>query len=287
MWRTEASIEQSTEQANIMAITYERVLVTPSLARQWLDRNAENNRNPKSSKIPQYARDMTAGRWNSETGETIKFDETGTLIDGQNRLMAVMRAGIAIEFDVARGLPTTAMQVLDSGAARTGMDVLKVANASDRARAAAIVRWVILWDEAKAYTGQFTPLRPTNTEVLERFRAESGAFDAAAKRATDCQHRGLGTGAPAGVAYYLFSRIDQEQTHGFFDQYISGANLPDGSPILALRNKMARLRVDRLTRPEQLALFVRSWNAFRKDKTVANLVIVKGDLTNLNFPQPI
>lgn len=267
-------------------ITYDRVTVTPSLAKQWLSKNAENNRQPKKSKIPAYARDMLSGHWNSDTGETIKFDEDGVLVDGQNRLYAVIQAGVAIDFDVARGLPRTAMQVIDSGAARNGMDVLKIAGATDRARSAAIVRWVILWDH-KAFTGNGPILAPTNTEILERYRAEAGPFDAAAKRATDCQNRGLGAGTPAGVAHFLFSRIDVEQTHQFFDQYISGANLPDRSSVLALRNKMARIRIDRLSRAEQLALFIRSWNAFREGRTLDRMQITRsGELTNANFPQP-
>jgi hypothetical protein len=111
-------------------------------------------------------------------------------------------------------------------------------------------------------------------------------FDAAAKRATDCQNRGIGTGAVAGVAHYLFSRIDRELTHQFFDQYVSGANLPDRSAVLALRNKIARTRIDRLTRPEQLALFIRAWNLWRADKPTDRLVISKYELGNDNFPQP-
>lgn len=268
-------------------ITYERVTVTPGLAKKWLGKNAENNRLPKTGKIPAYARDMISGRWNSNTGETIKFDEADVLVDGQNRLHAVITAGVPIDFDVARGLPREAMQVIDSGAARTGMDVLKIANATDRARTAGVVRWVILWD-AKAFMGSSSALRPTNTEILERYRRESGQFDAAGKRATDCQNRGLGTGAPSGVAHFLFSRLDAEETHQFFDQYVSGANLPDRSAVLALRNKMARLRVDRLSRPEQLALFVRAWNAFREGRPLDRMQITRsGDLNNLNFPQPI
>lgn len=268
-------------------ITYDRVTVTPSLAKQWLGKNAENNRQPKKSKIPAYARDMLAGRWNSDTGETIKFDQDGVLVDGQNRLYAVIQAGVAIDFDVARGLPNAAMQVIDSGAARTGMDVLKIAGASDRARSAGIVRWVILWD-GKAFTGNGPILAPTNTEILERYRQEAGQFDAAARRASDCQNRGLGTGTPAGVAHFLFSRLDVEQTHQFFDQYISGANLPDRSAVLALRNKIAKARIDRLNRAEQLALFIRSWNAFREGRGLDRMQITRsGELTNANFPQPI
>lgn len=267
-------------------IRYETVEVTPQLAKRWLGKNAENNRLPKGSKIPAYARDMLQGSWQADTGETIKFDPDGDLIDGQNRLRAVVMAGVSVAFDVAYDVPRRAMQVVDTGAARTAGDVLRIAGANDRMRAASIIRWVILWD-AKIFTGVGGQLKPTTTEIIQRYSAESGAFNSAATRATDCQNRALGTGAPAGVAHYLFSRIDREQTHAFFDQYISGANLPDKSAVLALRNKIARARVDRTTRPEQLALFIRAWNGFREDRPTDRLQITRrGELTNLNFPQP-
>lgn len=270
-----------------MAITYEpEVIVTPSMARQWLDKNADNNRPLKRSKIPGYARDMLAGHWRNDTGETIKFDPDGYLIDGQNRLTAVVLAGVPVTFAVMRNVPREAMIVMDSGTPRSASDTMIIRNVYSRARSSAIVRWTILWD-AKLFMGNGGSLNPTHSEVMDRFEREAGAYDAAAKRATDCQNRGLGTGASAGVAYYLFNRIDHERAAGFFDQYVSGANLPDESPILTLRNRMARVRIDRTSRPEQLALFVRAWNAYRENRTLSQLIIVKdGKLNNENFPQP-
>lgn len=269
-----------------MAIIYERFTVSPSVARQWLSMNSENNRPSKYSKIRAYARDMASGKWNSDSGETIKFDETEALIDGQNRLLAVIEAGVSVEFDVARGLPSSAMLVLDSGSARTGMDALKIAGATDRARAAAIVRWSILWD-AKVYTGKGTGVfSPSNSEIVDRYNSDPGRYNAASSRGTDCQAKGLSTGRVAGMAYYIFSKIEQEDAHQFFDQFVSGANLIKDSGPLLLRNRMARVKMDRITPAEQLALFVRAWNAFRKNETMSQLIIAKGPLHNYNFPQP-
>lgn len=268
-----------------MSITYERITVTPALARKWLAQNAENNRRIKAVKIASYARDMASGQWNENTGETIKFDVNDTLIDGQNRLHAVIEADTPIAFDVAHGLPTAAMLVLDSGASRIGADALKIAGATDRQRTSGIVRWSILWD-AKIYTGKGGKLNPTNTEIVSRYLSDPGRYNAAASRATDCQNRGIGSGRPAGVAYWLFSRIDQEDAHKFFDQYVSGANLVPNSGVLLLRNRAARIRPDRITSAEQLALFIRAWNMFRKEQTATQLIISRGELTNTNFPQP-
>ncbi len=268
-----------------MSITYERVTVAPGKAKAWLKLNAENNRNVKAAKVVQYARDMASGQWNSDSGETIKFDVNGTLIDGQNRLLAVIEAGIPIDFDVARGLPISAMLVLDSGASRGGADALKIAGATDRARTSGIVRWSILWD-AGVYTGKGGKLNPTNTDIIIRYQSDPGRYNAAATRATDCQNHGVATGRPAGMAFYLFSQIDHEAAHQFFDQFISGANLVRDSGPLLLRNRMARVKADRITPSEQLALFIRAWNMFRKEQLATQLIIARGELTNDNFPQP-
>jgi hypothetical protein len=269
-----------------MSLTYKRELITPQRARQMLDTNSENNRNPRSTKITQYARDMQSGNWNSNTGETIKVDIKGYVIDGQNRLAAVMAAGVDIYMDVVYDVPTEAMQVIDTGAVRTAGDALRISGAVSRTVSSAVVRWAILWD-ARLYTGQGGTFSPTITEIGQRYLAEMDRFDASARRGADCRRHGVGTGSVAGMAHYLFSRLDSEMTHQFYDQLITGANLPKTHPVLALRNKMGLVRQEKTTRPQQLALYVRSWNAFREDRTLDRMMIVrKGELNNANFPMP-
>jgi hypothetical protein len=266
--------------------TYKTEVITPRDAKRLLGKNAENNRLPKESRIPQYARDMKSGRWVEGTGETIKIDVNGNVVDGQNRLQAVILADVPITFDIAYDVPAGAMAVIDTGASRTAADAMRISGAPERMMSAAVVRWVIQWD-AGSFIGHSGSIRPTVSEILDRYLSDMDAFDAAAKRAQDCRRNGLGTGSVAGVAHYLFWRIDQEQTHQFYDQFISGANLPERASVLALRNRIARLRIDRATRSEQLALFVRAWNAFREGRPMERMMITrKGDLTNANFPQP-
>lgn len=267
-----------------MPVTYERVLVTPALAKKWLDTNEENYRRPRSAKVPAYARDMLAGDWDSDSGETIKFKD-GMLIDGQNRLMAVAQAGVPIEFDVASTTSDRAALVIDTGASRTAGDALRHEGVKHVMRASSVVRWTIFWD-AKLYMGHGGGLNPTHSEIISRLRDERGLYNAATSRGTDAQKAGLGNGSAAGVAFYLFSHIDQDQAHTFFDQVISGENLPRGCGPLMLRKRFTRIHLDRITRAEQLALHVRAWNLFRRDRTATQLIIVSGKLTNANFPQP-
>jgi hypothetical protein len=270
---------------------YETVLVTPALAKEWLARNAENNRNPRATKIAQYAADMAAGLWQSDTGATIKFAKDDTLIDGQNRLTAVIQANVAVQMDVAYDLPLSAMVVTDTGATRGAADVLRIGGAHDRMRSSAIVRWVLCWERGNYMRNsgrQFT--NPTISEILERFSAQPAEFEGAAARARDCQDQGVGSGAPAGVAAFLFAQIDPDKAHAYFDQFVSGLGFTidrPNHPILTARNKLARLRVDRVTPQEQLCIHVRAWNAFREDRDLTQIITAKsGELNNKNFPMP-
>lgn len=270
-----------------MSLTYKRELITPQRARQLLDSMPENQRNPKTGKIPGYARDIETNRWDSNTGETLKIDVEGQMIDGQNRCLAVIMANTPTYFDVVYDVPTTAMPVLDTGASRTAADALKILSVQDRTRATGIVRWTIMWD-AGVKLGQGGKFSPTSLEIVHRYEAEQGLYNAATSRATDCQNHKLATGAPAGVAYYLFRKLDPVAADDFFDKYISGANLSINSPILTLAKRMRQIKIDRTTRPEQLALFVRAWNAYCRDETPSQFIISKtGKLTSDNFPIPL
>lgn len=268
-----------------MGVTYERVLVTPELAKRWLRSNAENQRNQKPAKIASYARDMASGAWDSDTGETIKF-RGDVLIDGQNRLCAVVEAGVPIAFDVARTTSDKAMIVIDTGASRTMGDSLKIAGSHDRFRAAAILRWVALFD-AGIRRGSGGTLAPTNSELWDLYAKDPALYDSAAARGADVSRVGLGTGSAAGTAYVLFVRIDRDLALRFFDDLVIGAGLPVQHPVLTLRNRLTRVRVDRIARHEQLALHIRAWNALRAGETPKVFLVTRaGELTNGNFPTP-
>ena len=62
------------------------VEITPELAHEWLGFNT-HNRNIRQRIVTAYAADMTGGDW-QWNGESIKFAEDGTLLDGQHRLAA-------------------------------------------------------------------------------------------------------------------------------------------------------------------------------------------------------
>lgn len=95
-------------------------LVTPEYAGTLLDSQGQN-RNIRFSHVEQLARDMSAGKW--IIGDPIKLDNNGSLIDGQHRLLAVIKSKTSQYFLILSGYLPESKQVLDTGLRRSAANI--------------------------------------------------------------------------------------------------------------------------------------------------------------------
>lgn len=70
-----------------------QISLTPAFA-AWLLENNDGNRRLSQRSVDRIVADLKAGRWHSN-GDTIKVSESGRLVDGQHRCMAIIEADIA------------------------------------------------------------------------------------------------------------------------------------------------------------------------------------------------
>jgi len=104
------------------AIKTSIVTVTPVMANAMLCHNT-GNRTVREPNVQKYIKLLTNKEWKL-THQGIAFDVNGKLIDGQHRLMAIVRSGISAEMMVTHGLPTDSEQGMDQGARRSAADLL-------------------------------------------------------------------------------------------------------------------------------------------------------------------
>jgi len=98
----------------------EITIVTPEMAKQWLQCNITNRRY-RLDWVTQLRGVIERGEWIT-THQGVAFDEAGNLLDGQHRLGAIAAAGIPVKVMVTRGLPKEAFAVMDRGKARSLRD---------------------------------------------------------------------------------------------------------------------------------------------------------------------
>lgn len=127
---------------------FEKVLITPELAQNWLSFN-KHNRSMKEKSVSLLAGEMKAGRWREDTGETIKFDSEGSLLDGQHRLAAIGAAGIPVSMWVAYDVPADSFKVIDSGVKRTATDVFEINGISYHNLLPSVIRLYLTYKEGR------------------------------------------------------------------------------------------------------------------------------------------
>lgn len=264
----------------VAAVTADIEIITPDIARQYLTQNIANNRKKKDAKITAYARDIRSGGW-VLTGEAIKFDEDGNLVDGQNRLSAVIVADTAAAFLVVRGISREAVALLDSGTSRSGADALTIAgvvghaDAKDLAAAARLHRAYMMGDIVHAMSTLGGSAQLTKRELID-YLGRNPHLDFAARFG-----RGVYKSLPVpisslAVAYDVFSRLNVDDTAEFFNRIRDGISAGIGDPFLTLSRRVAADRAEgvrNISASTGLYYLFRTWNAFRASEPMNRLQV--------------
>ena len=254
--------------ADIDTEVAEFVEVTPDLAQRWLGLNT-SNRKIKTGNVVSFAADMAAGRWRTN-GESIKlagpaFHPT-KLLDGQNRLHAVLRSGVTVRLLVVFGVAEDAQQTMDSGAKRTVADNLSIAGVKNAHIVASVAALALRIDDGSFGTYS-API--SNARSLE-FIADNQDLTRSAAVAVTYASR---TDAPKSLVAYThwrFSRVDLGEATGFWRDAAEKVGLSAGDPALALANRFsqARRNKERYFPVSAVAATFRAWNSRRAGQSI-------------------
>lgn len=221
--RAGVTTSQPAPPMDVDGITITRELITPEIATAMLEKNT-NNRPTNQSRVLQYAADMRAGEWR-ENHQGIAFDVHGNARDGQHRLWAVIESGVSVYMHVARGLSEEACATIDQGRARSVRDVLRM---NGRGRETQAVGWFrVIENLGGGTTRQLSQARVR--ELLDQYAPTvKWALEHGPKK------RPFNRAPIVGAIVYAH-HVRPEPIERFTSQYISGAELVEGSPVLALR----------------------------------------------------
>lgn len=269
--------------AELAKPTAEFMMVTPDMARRWLGCNTHNRR-VKLGAVRKYAGDMAADRW-LITGEAIQFDVNDTLLDGQNRLLAIVKTGVTLMVLVVRGLQPEAQDVMDSGVGRTASDALTLHGYSNTNIMASAAKWCVLWDEDRLY-GDTTLHMVSHSQVMA-YAEGNESLELAVARAKSLTSRIQLQPSILAVMIYLTSRVHAEDSAEFFGRAGDGVGLPAGSPILALLSRLRAIKEGKV-RVEPTALMsivIRTWNAYRQHEQMTRVQVYR-EGKPIRCPQP-
>ena len=248
-------------------MVYTKVLITPSMAREWLERN-NGNRPIRNTKIVQYSQDMKAGRW-MLTHQGIAFNGDGRLLDGQNRLHAIVRAGVPVEMMVCRGVPTNTFYSMDTGPNRNGSDVLVIHGLGVRVSRiiAAAVPFCIAYERGVIPT-RCLPIQSggRNRQILD-FVDQHPDIKHSAEFIKMMPRQGAVL--PEAVSCFLHYEIGQQYENGneFMTRLLLGTDLQENSAIFVMRRILLKRRmVSTIMRTDTIiSRVIKTYNLYNSD----------------------
>lgn len=250
----------------------EWVDITPSLASEWMKLNTLN-RPKKLGKIAIYASDMADERW-PITGATICFGRSSRLLDGQNRLQAIIDSGKTIRTLVVSGLDDDIFDVIDGGARRTSSDVLVIEGyegwvASCGATAARIA--INLMRGMLPYAASYSPqsIRHFVTDYPDLMNSVK-FIETLPRRPAPMPH------SAAAALHFFMSQRDPELADLLMTQLYRGDNMTADDMALRLRNNLlGKVQQKGMNTTSDftnaVSAVIRVWNARRGGRSIAHI----------------
>lgn len=242
--------------------------ITPEVAARTLqDHNKVNFRVPIPAIVTRYAAAMTNGKW-EDNGAAIVFDSAGNLADGQHRLLAVVKSGITIQAVVVRGVKS--VLELDTGSSRKLKDhLVRLGCNSNASIVGMVVRYQYQWESH----GSIVHLRfgtPVQ-DLLAVFQSHPHISDV-----VDFVKASALRVRVAEVSFVIYRAMQKmpNAAHEFLRQ-LSGAEVPEGSPVLLLLTHFNKTKTTIKNGGEKptasIAITIRAWNAFVQGNFITRL----------------
>lgn len=250
---------------------------------QVMLKNNKGNRAVRYTKVLQYAKDIKEGRWKSDTYEFIKISKTGKILDGQHRLIAVVKASIPVWFHVAEDCDDNIFDVLDTGTQRNACDVFTITGVKN----SNVIPSVIAKYNQIRIGRKFTQIheRATNAVLLEQYFEDEEFWQYVIKGTMNYYKHFAKILSPSiiGGFYSYFLKIDNDKAEEFISQLCTGVNV-NNRVMHLLRQKLMADKVSskKMNMGTKMALIIKAWNYFIEDKEPK---ILKYDNEREDFPK--
>lgn len=252
------------------------VNLTPAGARKLLDEAPADSRNRalNEARVAWLASQITEGCWRLN-GEAIVIGKDGSILDGQHRLHAVIRADKAIRVVIVRDVDPAVFHTIDTGKPRSMGDVFTIAGERHATAKAAVAK--LMWnlmqrpDNCPIFCSGWGGQRVTNQKALEVLKRHPRLDEVAAENYSFSK-----VGPPSLLLFvrYLSMLVDEEKSRVFFNGLVEGTDLRKGYPIHTLRERLFAARAMpnmRLTPEALLALVIRAWNSHYRGRPLKKL----------------
>lgn len=245
--------------------------ITPCIAAKYLENNV-NNRPITQGAIDKYSQEMQQGTWQFN-GDTIRIDRNGVLLDGQQRLLAIIDANVSIKVILVTNLDPKVFDTIDIGRPRKLPQLLAMNSGIHPITAAALIsldvtgKYGTFPSRNISAVKEFVPLSMRIKYYLDNRKNIDPATIFAHENST---FAGL-TLLPKPVLAYLYKEFTSknfEQATNFFAAVYGdiGIDIPVAHMLKEklAKNKAASTQT-KLKDSVILAITIKAWNHYRNE----------------------
>lgn len=243
------------------------IKVWPEVAKHLLAESNDKNRRIREGHAAMMTEDIATGDF-EVTGDTIKIDLDGNILDGQHRLLACSNGTKPLLSHWVFGLPRKVFDTLDRGSRRTAADALAQADFQSTALLAATISYLEKIRLSKRLEGGLTrkdTLTPRRVlELAKTDYADLPQFCADALRVNKA------FAWPPSIVLavmYLVSKSSKKLAHEFAAEWMHGPRVGRNKAFDVLNQRIMNIKqtsnghVSRHMRAALLIITFNHWNA--------------------------
>lgn len=243
-------------------------IVTPAMATEWLEQNTEN-RPISTLHVMMLAEQIRSGQW-VLNGETIKFSDAGTLIDGQHRLWAIIEANRPVPLMVVAGVSRSAFATIDTlSRARTPGDVVAL-NGAARYRnvTASALSWLLRWQRGIVPDYRAPENKITNADVEAMIRSHPEIVRAVERA---MKLRRLANVSVMAFIYYVVANRNPDLAERMMDTLENPKRISVNDPFFRLRTYFTNNHHMKKDPVVTIALAIKAANAASRNRPLTVL----------------
>ena len=276
--------------AELPELKIEYAEVTQDMAWEFLNRTNIKNRFITQSVVHRYARKIMANRW-CVTGEALKFDALGNLLDGQHRLWGFIETGMETAvFLCMYNVPADSQPHMDTPKPRTPANTLEMEGIPDPRLTAATGKMLNEYDHGRLPGTHAWRIALDNEELLQYTVDHPDVLKSVQVISESKGMKELGKPATLAFAHCITTRLNPTVSEDFWRRLAEADYDGVGDPVQRLRERLliARRQPHSTVSPTMTAaLIFKSWNATVRGRSMGHLNwIQRGDKME-KFPVPL
>jgi hypothetical protein len=243
------------------------------MAEEMLKKN-NSNRSISNVRVKKYAGELVKDLW-VLNGETIKTTKDGNVIDGQHRLLAIIKSGIPMKTYIIDDLENSDSKKLfstvDQGKARSLSDILSCQKIKNNSRIAAIsnhLKWI--YNFSSSFQPPTNLIKDTKYEMLNYTLVHIDVIKKWYEITSKLHNQTKIISLPISTAFAVYldeNKVDESIIEDFFNKLFLGFGGIKESPN-QLRNFITKISLSKIRHGEVQARFylTTAWNSFMNGK---------------------